>query len=131
MTRPTTELPTLDGPTWAVETKDRSVVRTQRLTCTRMDTPNECLLRLEGTLDNDTSADIKPLFDALVAAREPRCVTLDLAALSTIDAAGIGAIVTLFKRLRTSDRRLDVIRAQGQPRAMATRLKLDPIFGPP
>jgi len=95
--------------------------------CTKVETTVECLLELEGTLDVHTAPDIRPMFDAVVASRKAR-VTLDVARLKMLDSSGVGAIVSLFKRIRAHGGDLVVHGAQGQPLAVCKLLRLERVF---
>ena len=69
------------------------------MNCTRTDQGTEVWLRIEGALDALTAPDLRPIFYSLIASRRTR-VTLDLAPLTMIDSSGIGAIVSLYKRVK-------------------------------
>ncbi|HEX2572935.1 MAG TPA: STAS domain-containing protein [Polyangia bacterium] len=84
-------------------------------------------VRIEGQLDAITVSDIRPLFDQLTE-RRPRMVTLDLSALRLIDSSGVGAIVSLFKRVRSDNGDFHVRGASGQPLAIFKLLRLDRVF---
>jgi anti-sigma B factor antagonist len=57
------------------------------------------VLRIEGSLDAVSTPEIRPVFDALVAEKR-MAVTVDLSRLRQIDSSGVGAIVSLHKRIR-------------------------------
>jgi anti-sigma B factor antagonist len=96
--------------------------------CLRIDLPSEIRLQIEGALDALTARDVRPLFDQVVADK-PRRVTIDLEALTLIDSSGVGAIVSLFKRVKADGGQVVVVHAQDQPLAVLKLLKLDRIFG--
>ena len=85
-------------------------------------------LRIAGELDAITAPELRSAFDAL-AAEEPSRVVLDLSALDLIDSSGVGAIVSLFKQLKTFGGELGVVGLQGQPRSIFRLLRLDRVFG--
>jgi anti-sigma B factor antagonist len=85
-------------------------------------------LRIEGALDALTVRELSPVLDALVADK-PRKVTVDLAGLTLIDSSGVGAIVSLFKRVKANGGEVVVVGAQEQPLAVLKLLKLDRVFG--
>jgi anti-sigma B factor antagonist len=93
----------------------------------RTDQGEETRLRIEGTLDAVTVAEIRATIDAIVDARRSR-VLVDLTELHLIDSSGIGAIVSLYKRLREANCRLDVVGVRDQPLAIFRLLRLDRIF---
>lgn len=96
--------------------------------CTRADLENELLLHVDGALDALTARDIRPIFDQVVADK-PKKVTVDLEGLTLIDSSGVGAIVSLFKRVKADGGQVVVVRAHDQPLAVLKLLKLDRIFG--
>jgi anti-sigma B factor antagonist len=98
------------------------------MNCTRTDLEGESQLRIVGALDALTVRDVRPIVDALVADR-PRRVTVDLSELTLIDSSGVGAIVSLFKRVKADGGQVVVVRAHDQPLAVLKLLKLDRVFG--
>jgi anti-sigma B factor antagonist len=92
------------------------------------DDSGACQLRIEGSLDALTARDIRPIIDAVVADR-PKRVVVDFDALTMIDSSGIGAIVSLFKRVKASGGELVIVHAHDQPLAVLKLLKLDRVFG--
>jgi len=96
--------------------------------CTRADLENEVRLHIDGALDALTARDIRPIFDQVVADK-PKKVTVDLEGLTLIDSSGVGAIVSLFKRVKADGGNVVVMRAHDQPLAVLKLLKLDKIFG--
>jgi anti-sigma B factor antagonist len=98
------------------------------MNCTRTDLDGESRLRIVGALDSLTVRDIKPIFDTLVADR-PRRVLVDFSELTLIDSSGVGALVSLFKRVRVDGGQVVVVQAHGQPLAVLKLLKLDKVLG--
>ena len=96
--------------------------------CLRIDLDSELRLRIEGALDALTARDVRPIFDQVVADK-PKRVTIDLESLTLIDSSGVGAIVSLFKRVKADGGQVVVVHAQDQPLAVLKLLKLDRIFG--
>lgn len=96
--------------------------------CTRTDNDNETRLELEGALDALTAPEIRPVFDKVVTDSR-RKVTVDIAKVTMIDSSGIGAIVSLFKRLKADGGQVLVVGARDQPLAVFKLLKLDRVFG--
>jgi anti-sigma B factor antagonist len=94
----------------------------------RSDLEDELRLKIEGALDALTARDVRPLFDQVVADK-PRRVTIDLESLTLIDSSGVGAIVSLFKRVKADGGQVVLVHAQDQPLAVLKLLKLDRIFG--
>lgn len=85
-------------------------------------------LRIEGSLDALTVRDLVPVLDSLVA-EKPRQVRVDLEGLTLIDSSGVGAIVSLFKRVKADGGQVRVINAREQPLAVLKLLKLDKVLG--
>ena len=98
------------------------------MNCVRTDEDGESRLAIDGALDALTVRDIRPIIDAVVAAH-PRRVTVDLENLTLIDSSGVGAIVSLFKRVKASGGNVVVVGAREQPLAVLKLLKLDGVFG--
>lgn len=96
--------------------------------CIRTDDNGESRLEIDGALDALTVRDIRPIIDAVVADR-PKRVTVDLEKLNLIDSSGVGAIVSLFKRVKANGGEMKVVGAREQPLAVLKLLKLDGVFG--
>lgn len=94
----------------------------------RTDDETESRLVIEGALDALTVREIRPAIDAIVA-DQPRRVTVDLEKLTLLDSSGVGAIVSLFKRVKAFGGAVVVVSARGQPLAVLKLLKLDGAFG--
>ena len=93
----------------------------------RMAAGDATILKLEGTLDAVTAPDLRPVLDALVAERR-LAVTVDLSALRLIDSSGVGAIVSLFKRMRAEGGEVRIAGLRDQPLAIFQLLRLDRVF---
>jgi anti-sigma B factor antagonist len=98
------------------------------MNCTRTDSEGESKLRIVGALDSLTVREIKPMMDAVIADR-PRRVTVDFSELTILDSSGVGAVVSLFKRVKAAGGEVVVIGAHDQPLAVLKLLKLDRILG--
>ncbi len=85
------------------------------------------VLQIAGELDALTAPDLRPTVDE-IAEEKPQKVILDLSALRLIDSSGVGAIVSLFKRIRAGGGQFQVIGVQGQPRSIFQVLRLDRVF---
>jgi anti-sigma B factor antagonist len=85
------------------------------------------VLRIIGEFDSITAPELRPAFDELAAAKPSR-VVLDLSGLRLVDSSGIGAIVSLFKRVRAYGGLFEVTGVQGQPRSIFKVLRLDKVF---
>jgi anti-sigma B factor antagonist len=71
-------------------------------------------LGFSGNLDALTAGELRETLDEVIAER-PRRVTLDFDALTNLDSSGVGAIVSLFKRLRANGGELTIANARDQP----------------
>jgi anti-sigma B factor antagonist len=98
------------------------------MNCTRTDSEGESKLRIVGALDSLTVRDIRPMIDGLVVDR-PRRVTVDFSELTLLDSSGVGAIVSLFKRVKADGGEVVIVGARDQPLAVLKLLKLDRVFG--
>jgi anti-sigma B factor antagonist len=97
------------------------------MTFERKDNGDETVLRIEGSLDAMSTPELRPVIDALVAERRPS-VTLNLSTLRLIDSSGVGAIVSLYKRLRAQGGQVTVKGLRDQPLAIFRLLRLDRVF---
>lgn len=84
-------------------------------------------LRIFGELDAVSVPEIRPELDRIVADGDKR-VVVDLSGLRLVDSSGVGAIVSLFKRVRAEGREFDVTGVQGQPLQIFQVLRLDQVF---
>ena len=98
------------------------------MNCTRTDLDGETRLRIVGALDALTVRDIRPIIDSVVADK-PKRVAVELHELTLIDSSGVGAIVSLFKRVKADGGQVVVVGAHDQPLAVLKLLKLDRVFG--
>lgn len=85
------------------------------------------VLRIEGVLDAVTVSRVRPIIGALVAERH-RAITVDLSSLRLIDSAGVGVIVSLYKRCKAFGGTVQVTGLKDQPLAIFRMLRLDRIF---
>ena len=97
------------------------------MTFTRERVGDVVTLRIEGELDAVTVLDIRAEMEALIL-EAPQRVSVDLSVLRLIDSSGIGAIVSLFKRVRTTGGAVTVRGVRGQPLAIFRLLRLDRVL---
>jgi anti-sigma B factor antagonist len=90
--------------------------------------PSQTNLCIEGALDALSVDEVQPTIDEVVAQR-PKRVIVDLGRVTLLDSFGVGAIVSLFKRLKAQGGQMRVVRAHDQPLAVLKLLKLDAVFG--
>ena len=94
---------------------------------TRENDGDVTVLRISGSLDALSTPELRPTIDALVAEKRPK-ITVDLSELRLIDSSGVGAIVSLYKRMRALGAKVEVIGLKDQPLAIFRLLRLDRIF---
>lgn len=94
---------------------------------TRVDKKDVTVLSLKGSLNALTAPEIKPDIDALVTEKRLK-VAVDLAGLDLIDSSGVGAIVSLFKRLRMIGGDVKIAALRGQPKEIFRILRLEKAF---
>jgi anti-sigma B factor antagonist len=96
-----------------------------KLTRTREDEVTH--LMIAGEFDATTVSEVRSTFDEVVA-EKPARVRLDLSALRLLDSSGVGAIVSLFKRVRAGGGQFEVANVRGQPLEIFRVLRLDRVF---
>lgn len=82
---------------------------------------------LSGNLDAATAPELKSQIDKLVDERKVD-VVFNLSGLELIDSSGVGAIVSLFKRVRTLQGDVKIAEITGQPAEIFKLLRLDKAF---
>jgi anti-sigma B factor antagonist len=85
------------------------------------------VLTLKGNLDALTAPELRPTIDELVANRRIK-VVFDLKDLTLIDSSGVGAIVSLFKRVRMLGGDVKIACLANQPKEIFRLLRLDRAF---
>ena len=85
------------------------------------------ILTLKGNLDALTAPELRPTIDALVASRKIK-VVFNLGELTLIDSSGVGAIVSLFKRVRMLGGDVKIACLANQPKEIFRLLRLDRAF---
>jgi anti-sigma B factor antagonist len=85
------------------------------------------VLRIEGSLDAMSTPELRPAIEELVAERAAS-VRVDLSNLRLIDSSGVGAIVSLYKRMRAQGCDVKVHGLRDQPLAIFRLLRLDRVF---
>lgn len=82
------------------------------------------VVHVNGELDAVSVPELRPTLDTLVTEQRKQ-VVVELSGLRLIDSSGVGAIVSLYKRMRTAGGRLIVRGLRDQPLAIFRLLKLD------
>ena len=88
----------------------------------------ESVLTIEGALDAMSTPELRPVIEEMVAESTER-VIVDLSKLRLIDSSGVGAIVSLYKRVRARGGQVAVRGLRDQPLAIFRLLRLDRVFG--
>ncbi len=81
---------------------------------------------IDGKLDAGYLGQFCERIDSLAGA--PGDVMLDLSHVTFVDSSGVGALVTLHKRLVARGHRLKISGLRGQPLQLFANLKLIPVF---
>jgi anti-sigma B factor antagonist len=85
------------------------------------------VLHIRGELDALSCTDIRPVLDAIVEDGK-LSVVVNLSELHLIDSSGVGAIVSLYKRVRANGGKVRFIGVTAQPLAIFKLLRLDHAF---
>jgi anti-sigma B factor antagonist len=93
----------------------------------RIDEENATLLQIRGELDALSASELRPLLDRVVEDGR-RDVTVDLSELRLIDSSGIGALVSLYKRVRGGGGTVKFTGVTAQPLVIFKLLRLDVVF---
>jgi len=94
----------------------------------RIDEGATTTLRVRGELDALSAPTLRPLLDDLVEA-DRRDITVDLSGLRLIDSSGVGALVSLYKRIRANGGEVRFAGVTAQPLVIFQLLRLDSVFG--
>lgn len=86
------------------------------------------VLRIRGELDALSAPELRPALDALVDERRSE-VVVDLSELRLIDSSGVGALVSLYKRIRAIGGSVRFTGVTAQPLVIFKLLRLDVVFG--
>jgi anti-sigma B factor antagonist len=106
-----------DNPSWAASP----------LTFCRYDAGDRTILRIAGSFDAISTPEMRAPLDTVVAARRPK-VEVDLSSLRSIDSSGVGAIVSLYRRVRAQGGSVTLQGLGGQPLAIFQLLRLDRVL---
>jgi len=84
-------------------------------------------LYIRGELDALSAGELRPLLDSVVA--DGRLdVTVDLSQLRLVDSSGVGALVSLYKRVRAGGGQVVFTNVASQPLVIFKLLRLDVVF---
>lgn len=96
----------------------------------RLDEGDKTILRISGELDALSAAELRPLLDRLVEEKR-NDVSVDLSQLRLVDSSGVGALVSLYKRVRAGGGQVVFTGVTAQPLVIFKLLRLDVVFGLP
>ncbi len=85
------------------------------------------VLRVRGELDALSCPELRPVLDSLVGDGQ-RAITVDLSELRMIDSSGVGAMVSLYKRVRANGGEVRFVGVTAQPLVIFKLLRLDRAF---
>jgi anti-sigma B factor antagonist len=85
------------------------------------------VLSVRGELDALSCPELRPVIDSLVSSGPGR-VTVDLSELNLIDSSGVGALVSLYKRVRANGGNVRFVGVTNQPLIIFKLLRLDRAF---
>ena len=97
------------------------------MTFSRTDQGDTTTVRIEGSLDAISTPELRIAIESLVNEKRKR-VVVDLSALRLIDSSGVGAIVSLYKRVRAQGGKVGVTGLRDQPLAIFKLLRLDKVL---
>jgi anti-sigma B factor antagonist len=97
------------------------------MTFSRNDAGDLTVLTIGGALDAMSTPELRPVLDSIVADKRPR-VDVELSGLRLIDSSGVGAIVSLYKRMRAQGGNVTVKGLRDQPLAIFRLLRLDRVL---
>jgi anti-sigma B factor antagonist len=82
---------------------------------------------VEGELDTRTVPELRKAIEGLVA-ENPKHVDVDLSKLRMLDSSGVGALVSLYKRVRAQGGQVVMVGLRDQPLAIFRLLRLDRVM---
>ena len=82
---------------------------------------------IAGHLDIVSVTELRPALEKVIA-EKPARVEVDLSALRMLDSSGVGALVSLYKRVRAQGGHLVVSGLRDQPLAIFKLLRLDRVM---
>jgi len=97
------------------------------MNCSRNDDGPFTTLCVRGELDAVTVAEFRPILDKLIDDQR-RQVNVDLSELRLVDSSGVGALVSLYKRVRAIGGSVEFAGVKAQPLVIFKLLRLDVVF---
>ena len=84
-------------------------------------------LSISGELDVVTVSDLRGEIEKMLT-RRPTRVEVDLSSLRMLDSSGVGALVSLYKRVRAQGGEVVMVGLRNQPLAIFRLLRLDRVM---
>jgi len=84
----------------------------------------ELVIAFSGEMDAQGCSEVKPQIEALVAEPKALHILVDMERVNFLDSSGIGAIVYLYKRVKSNGGSLSIERANGQPFELMELLRI-------
>ncbi|WP_299016410.1 STAS domain-containing protein [uncultured Photobacterium sp.] len=84
-------------------------------------------LSLQDEFDAHIARQMEPEFESLSQTEKDELV-IDMTQVQFIDSCGIGAIVFLYKRLKSRGKKLRLLNVNGQPRQLMQMLRIDKVI---
>lgn len=85
----------------------------------------DVVINIIGDMDALGCKEIKPQIEEILNKLSSDSLTLNLFNVSFLDSSGIGAIVFMFKRLKSADKYFEIIGVNGQPKEILHLLRVD------
>ena len=82
---------------------------------------------VDGELDTRTVPELRKAIEGVVSSN-PKHVDVDLSGLRMLDSSGVGALVSLYKRVRAQGGQVVMIGLRDQPLAIFRLLRLDRVM---
>lgn len=98
------------------------------MNCVRTDETALTTLKVRGELDALSAPELRPILDQVVT-DAPAQVVIDLSELRLVDSSGVGALVSLYKRVRAYGGAVSFAGVTAQPLVIFKLLRLDAVFG--
>ena len=96
-----------------------------------IDTENNAFnIKITGEMDANgcSASQIAGDLENLLEQATGQHISLDIGNVTFLDSSGVGVIVFLFKRLKSSGGSLEIINANGQPKDLITLLRVDNVI---
>jgi anti-sigma B factor antagonist len=93
----------------------------------RTDEGDLTIIKIRGELDALSASELRPHIEQLITDQRGR-VSVDLSELRMVDSSGVGALVSLYKRVRAYGGEVSFHGVTAQPLVIFKLLRLDVVF---